>query len=188
MKLDRTSLPAILVVLIASSIALVGCSTAVTGTDTGSSTGGTTEEAADTDGAAAAEPWAECPAIVERLNANEDDPTVYTQIDASDFAVQEVGADVLAGACVMTVVINEDPITWAILPGDAALSSSIEATLKGVGFVSGPNSLLGDPPTNRGVLAKAFGTGADLDAFLVYSSAFTPITEPIVYLGTFELN
>jgi len=195
-KLDRTALPAILVVLIASSMALAGCSatgttdtgTTDTGTtDTGTSTDGTTEESADTEGGAT-ESWGECPAIVQRLNANPDDPTVYSQIDVSDFAVPEVGADVLAGACLVRVIVNDDAITWAILPGDAALKASIETTLKGAGFVNGGKSLFGAPATNRGVLLQAYGTGADLDAFLVYSSAFAPITEPIVYMGTFELN
>lgn len=153
------------------------------GTDTGAEEGATPEE-----GTVAAEPWTECPGIVERLNADVDDPTVYEQLAASDFPVPEVGAEVLAGACVIGVTINDDPITWAILPGDTVLADSIATTLQDNGFVSGGLALYGDQATARGIIVQPFAAGADLDAYLVYSEAFAPITGPIVYLGTFELS
>ncbi len=167
--------------------ALSGCSAPPsTGTDTGTGSGTTTE--GGTDGTSPAKPWGECAGIVERLNANEDDPTVYEVLEAADFAVPEVGADVLAGACIIRVTINSDPITWAILPGDEALAASVVATLQGKGFVSGGLGLYGDEATGRGINVQAFATGAAFDAYLVYSKAFAPITEPIVYLGTFALS
>lgn len=181
MKL-RTLLP--LAVLI---VALTGCSASTTETDTGTDPGTSTEENTD-DGATAAQPWSECPGIVERLNSNQDDPTVYEQLGAGDFAVQEVGADVLAGACVIRVTINDDPITWAIVPGDAVLAESISSALLSAGFVGGPNDLYGDEATGRGVVVASFDNGAGLDAYLVYSTAFGPITEPIIYLGAFVLS
>lgn len=167
---------------------LAGCSApAPSGTDpateSGADSGAVTEEST-----APAAPWGECAGIIERLNANEDDPTVYEQLDAGEFAVPEVGADGLAGACVIRVTINDDPITWAILPGDQALADSIVAELAAAGFVAGPNGLYGDEATGRGILVQAFETGADLDAFLVYSKAFEPVSEPILYLGTFALS
>ena len=134
-----------------------------------------------------AEPWAECSGIVERLNAHEEDPTVYEQLEAADFAAPEVGAGVLAGACVIRVTVNDDPITWAIVPGDAAVADAVIDSLTAAGFV-GASGFYGDESTNRGVLVKAFASGAELDAFLVYSKAFAPITEPILYLGTFVLS
>jgi hypothetical protein len=62
------------------------------------------------------------------------------------------------------------------------------ATLEADGFVSGGPGLFGDVSTGRGVTVQAFGAGADLDAYLIYSTAFAPIDEPIVYLGTFALS
>ncbi|MFM9876699.1 MAG: hypothetical protein ACKVOG_02455 [Rhodoglobus sp.] len=169
-------------------VVLTGCSASPTtetdpGTDTGTSTEETTGAGDDT-----VEPWGECAGIIERLNANEDDPTVYEQLGAADFAVPEVGADVLAGACVIRVTINEDPITWAILPGDEALAESISTELLSAGFVAGPNGLYGDEATGRGINVSAFVNGAELDSYLVYSTAFAPVSEPIVYLGTFAIS
>lgn len=181
----RRPAPAVLAVLLVAGIALAGCSSTSTSdtTDTGTPTEETTAEGSAT----AVEPWSECPGIIERLNANEDDPTVYEQLEAVDFAVPEVGADVLAGACVIRVSVNDDPITWAIVPGDEALAESISSTLAGAGFTSGGQGLFGDESTGVGVYVKPFGTGAELDAFLVYSTAFASIDEPIVYLGSFAL-
>ena len=182
MKL-RTLIP--LAVLI---VALSGCSAPPsTGTDSGTDSDTSTDGSTD-DGGTAAEPWSECPGIVERLNANENDPTVYEQLGAGEFAVPEVGADVLAGACVVKVTLNDAPVTWAILPGDDALAASITSGLQDAGFVSGGNDLYGDEATGRGVLVKSFASGGGLDAYLIYSTAFAPITEPIVYLGTFALG
>ncbi len=167
--------------------ALSGCSTpSSTGTDTGTGSGTTTEEGSD--GTTPAKPWAECAGIVERLNSNDEDPTVYEELEAADFAVPEVGADVLARACVIRVTVNADPITWAILPGDEGLATSIVATLQGKGFASGGLGLYGDQATGRGITVQAFANGAAFDAYLVYSKAFAPVTEPIVYLGTFALS
>ena len=179
MKL-RTLLP--LAVLV---VALTGC-TASPSTDPTTDHGGS--EAPTDGGGTATEPWSECPGIVERLNGNESDPTVYEQLEAGDFVVQEVGADVLAGACVIRVSINDDPITWAILPGDDAVVDSVGSALVAEGFVAGASGLYGDQATGRGVSVKAFASGADLDAYLVYSKAFAPITEPIVMLGSFALS
>lgn len=167
-------------------IALTGCSASPTSeTDTGTDSGTSSEET--TDEGTAAGPWSECPGIVERLNANEEDPTVYEQLEAADFAVPEVGADVLAGACVIRVIVNDDPITWAILPGDTSLVDSISSTLTDEGFV-GEAGLFGNEATGVGLYVRAFTSGAEFDAFLVYSTAFAPITEPIVYLGSFALS
>jgi len=177
----RTLLPLAILVAV-----LTGCSASPsTGTDASTGTGTGTEEASD-GGTGAAEPWSECPAIIERLNANEDDPTDYEQADASDFEAPEVGADVLAGACVIRLTVNAEQIVWAITPGDEAFAESIGATLVSEGFVSVGGGVygLGDEATGRGVLVKPFSSGAGLDAYLVYTTAFAPITEPIVFLGT----
>ncbi len=176
-----------LLVLAVLAVALTGCSASSSpdGTDPGSDP--TNVEDSQGDGSPAAEPWSECPGIVERLNGNEQDPTVYEQLEPSEFAVSEVGADVLAGACVIRVTVNSDPITWAILPGDGALADAISTSLTSSGFTPSGQSLFGNSSTGVGVLVQAFGSGADLDAFLVYSTAFSSIDEPIVYLGSFAL-
>ena len=175
-----------LITLAVLVVALTGCSSSSPdGTEPGSDP--TNAEESPGDSSTAAEPWSECPGIVERLNGNEEDPTVYEQLEPSEFAVPEVGADVLAGACVIRVTINSDPITWAILPGDGALADAISGTLASSGFTPAGQGLFGNESTGEGVLVRAFGSGADLDAFLVYSTAFSPIDEPIVYLGSFAL-
>lgn len=139
--------------------------------------------------APAAAPWEECPGIVARLNGNENDPTVYEEIAPADFDAQEVGADVLASACVIRVTIGEDIRTWAIVPGDDALAESIRSDLADAGFIAGGiTGMVGNPASGQGVLVASFATGAELDAYLVYSTAFALIDEPIIYLGAFPLT
>lgn len=171
---------------LAGALALSGCAAPVAGPapEASSSAEAPTEDTTDS----APEAWAECPGIVERLNANEDDPTVYEQIPAADYDVPEVGADLLDSACVIQVTVNDEPITWAIVPGDAAVADAAITNLEAAGFASVGLGSYGSASTGQAVLVQSFETGADLDAFLVYSTAFEPIDEPIVYLGTFILS
>jgi hypothetical protein len=170
---------------LAGALALSGCAAPVAGPapEASSSAEAPTE---NTD--SAPEAWAECPGIVERLNANEDDPTVYEQIPAADYDVPEVGPDLLASACVIQVTVNDEPITWAIVPGDAGVADAAIANLESTSFASVGLGTYGNASTGQAVLVQSFETGAELDAFLVYSTAFEPIDEPIVYLGTFILS
>lgn len=184
--------PVVPALVLAVSLSLSGCSSPAspgTGADGGTSpdTAATSEP---TTGATTVGPWEECPGIVAALNGNESDPTVYEEIVPTDFGVQEVGADVLASACVIGVTIGEDYRTWAILPGDDSLAASIKSDLANAGFVAGGAipGMLGNPGTGQGVLVSSFATGAELDAYLVYPTAFTPIDEPIIYLGSFPLS
>lgn len=139
--------------------------------------------------APAVEPWEACPGILASLNGNENDPTVYEEIAPADFDVQEVGADVLASACVIRVTIGEDVRTWAILPGDDSLAESIRSELADAGFIPGGiPGMVGNPGSGQGMLVASFATGAELDAYLVYTTAFASIDEPIIYLGSFPLS
>ncbi len=173
-------------VTLAGALALSGCATPVAGPApaTSSSAEAPTDDTTDS----APEAWAECPGIVERLNANEDDPTVYEQIPPAEYDVPEVGADILAAACLIRVTVNEEPITWAIVPGDAAVADAAITNLESTSFASVGLGTYGNASTGQAVLVQSFETGAELDAFLVYSTAFEPIDEPIVYLGTFILS
>jgi hypothetical protein len=188
--------PVVPVLVLAVSLSLAGCSSPGspgTSADGGASpdTEATTEATSEaTSGDTTVGPWEECPGILASLNGNENDPTVYEEIDPTDFGVQEVGADVLASSCVIGVTIGEDYRTWAILPGDDSLAASIKSDLADAGFVSGGAipGMLGNPGTGQGVLVSSFATGAGLDAYLVYTTAFTSIDEPIIYLGAFPLS
>lgn len=173
-------------VTLAGALALSGC--ASPSADPAPDASSSTEAPTDGDTGSAPEAWAECPGIVERLNANEDDPTVYEQIPAAEYDVPEVGADLLAAACLIRVTVNDEPITWAIVPGDAAVADAAITNLEAAGFASVGLGAYGSAATGQAVLVQSFETGADLDAFLVYSTAFEPIDEPIVYLGTFILS
>lgn len=188
MRLPRTT-PAIPVAAILTVIALglAGCSTPGapgTGTDTGATTD------APTNGTSTG-PWEACPAIVDSLNGNADDPFDYERLDAAGFPIQEVGSDVLERACIIKITSpSTSPITWAILPGEAALAESIAADLLDAGFEgsAGLPSMVGNTTTGVGALVASFDSGAALDDYLVYTTAFTPYDESLVYIGTFALG
>lgn len=177
-------------ILIAIGLGLVGCSAPTT---TGPDPGTETPTSATTDGSgtstdgSSTPPWDACPAIVASLNGNADDPTDYKQIDPAGFAVQEVGSDVLAGACVIELTINAEILNWAILRGNAALAESIKADLLAAGFEDG-GLILGNSATGQGVLVASFANGAALDKYLVYPTAFAPYDEELIYIGTFTLE
>ncbi len=182
----RTLVPLAVLLLV-----LTGCTAAPsTGTDAEPEVGTSTAEGSDpgAEDGTAPDGWTECPGIVERLNANEDDPTGYEQIPASEFEVPEVGAEVLAAACVIRVTIADDPITWAILPGDQTAADGVISSLLSASFVPAGSGIYGNATSGMGVLVQSFETGAGLDDYLVYSTAFESIDEPILYLGTFIVS
>lgn len=174
-------------ILTAMGLGLAGCSTPVV---TGPAVGTETPSAAATNGSST-EPWDACPAIVGSLNGNTDDPFDYEQFAAADFDVQEVGSDVLERACIIGVTSpSTSPVMWAILPVEDALAESIKAHLLDAGFEGSgePPGLVGNATTGQGVLIAAFDSGAALDDYLVYTTAFTPYGESLVYVGTFALG
>lgn len=176
--------------LIAIGLSVVGCSTA-TGSDSGpgaeTSPSVTAGAPTSTAHASGSEPWDACPAIVTSFNSNANDPSEYSQLDATGFAVQEVGSDVLGGACVIAVATKAETFTWAILRGDAALAASIKADLITAGYEEG-GLFLGNPATGQGILVASVANGAALDKYLVYPTAFAPYDEPLIYIGTFKLG
>ncbi|MDP1788890.1 MAG: hypothetical protein Q8K56_01050, partial [Rhodoglobus sp.] len=126
MRLPRSaSALSVSAALIAIGLALAGCSTP-TATDPAGGTDTPTDSSSDaaTNGSSTG-PWEACPAIVDSLNGNADDPFDYEQLDAAGFDVQEVGSDVLERACIVGVTSpTAAPVMWAILPGEAALAES----------------------------------------------------------------
>lgn len=182
----RTLVPLAVLLLV-----LTGCTASpLIGPDADPEAGTTTAEATapDAEEETALGGWSECPGIVERLNANEDEPTGYEQIPASEFEVPEVGADVVAAACVIRVTVADDPITWAIVPGDESVADGVISALLSAGFAPAGAGIYTNSSSGMGVLVQSFETGAGLDDYLVYSTAFAPIDEPIVYLGTFIVS
>lgn len=188
MRLPRpTHAISLAAILTAIGLGLAGCSAPVA-TDPTAGTDSPSDAA--TDGSSTG-PWDACPAIVDSLNGNTDDPFDYEQLDAASFNVQEVGSDVLERACVIGVTSpSTTAIMWAILPGEAALVESIAADLLDAGFEeSGELSgLLGNTTTGLGALIAVFDSGAALDDYLVYPTAFAPYDESLVYVGTFALG
>ncbi|CAN5411249.1 hypothetical protein BH09ACT4_BH09ACT4_25880 [soil metagenome] len=184
---DRGAL-ALFVILTAGSFFLAGCA----GTPPGDTASPSDDATGTDDTTGEAGPWNECPGIVERFNADENDPNAYEQVSAGDFTVQEVGADVLAGACVISIATGTETLMWAILPGDASLVETVKANLADAGFIASPNpkqtDMVGNPSTNQGLVVAALENGAALDTYLVYPTAFAPITESIVYMGAFKLS
>lgn len=171
-------------ILLTAGLLLGGCSAPGGAPGTGADTGGPT-------GGASTGPWDACPAIVASLSGNADDPFDYEQLDAVGFGIQEVGSDVLERACIIGVTSSSTTaITWAILPGETALAESIKADLLAAGFAEGDDlpGLVGNTTTGQGALIATFDTGAALDDYLVYTTAFTPYDESLVYIGTFALG
>ncbi len=133
--------------------------------------------------------WSECPRLVTDLNKNTADPATYKQVKASAFPIQEIGADLLADACVIAVTTGGETVDWAVLPGDDALAASIKASLIDAGFASGGVAgTLTNTQTSKGAVVSAFPNGAALDNFLGGPKGFARITQPVVYVGTFFLS
>ncbi len=133
--------------------------------------------------------WEECPRIVTDLNKNVDDPAQYAQIEATSFAIQDVGLDTLLDSCVIQVKTDGQTVTWAVTPGDATLAASIKGNLLDAGFsASGIANSFTSTASGQGAFVIAFDDGAGLDGFLASSTAFARIGESLVYVGIYTLS
>jgi hypothetical protein len=190
-------------VLLATTLALAGCSTSwftdgfgITGTATPTATSKPSSTPTAAKPTATPKPttppivaWSECPRLVTDLNKNTADPATYAQVKASAFPVQEIGVDLLADACVIAVTTGGETVDWAVLPGDDALAASIKASLIDAGFAAGGIAgTLTNTQTSKGALVSAFPNGAALETFLAGPKGFARITQPLVYVGTFFLS
>jgi len=132
--------------------------------------------------------WVECPKIVERLDATAPEGTRYYEVEPKKFAVQLVGAAVLAQACVVTADVGGELSTWAILPGDSELADSVARDLLGGGFTAKGGGAYTNTDTGYGVLVRFAGSGTSLDTTLDLVDVFAPYNQPLVSLSTFGLS
>ena len=137
--------------------------------------------------------WSECERIVKDLNAyakaHPTPPTSYLQIEPSAFPLQDVGANALAKACNIKVTIDGEVTYWAVLPGDAALASTIKGNLIDAGFApGGVAGILADPSSGQAASITSVANGKALDEYLVSTNAFSRLTIPLVYVGSFTLS